>query len=198
MRITIRPALRWVDMINPNGSVAIPLARSTARVMRPLPQPLPPHRWVILAGTILAVTGVVAWYGPALGFYPPLLLANTGRSMPPGLYVYAHRIPARRGEIIVLPHPPRFREPWLMKRVAGIAGDRYCWHAELGTHELAGRAMPPPSPLARRLGVPVWTGCRRLGPGEVVGYGEGASYDSRHLGPVREAELWGVYRPWGQ
>jgi hypothetical protein len=71
----------------------------------------------------------------------------------------------------------------------------YCWRPELGTHELAGRPMPPPSGLARVLGVPIWNGCRRLGPGEVVGYGQGPSYDSRHIGPVREADLWGVYRP---
>jgi type IV secretory pathway protease TraF len=155
-----------------------------------------PHRYAILLGTVLALIATVAWHGPALGLFPPLLLENTGRSMPVGLYVYDHGPPARRGEIVVLPDPPRFRGPWLMKRVEGVAGELYCWRPALGTHELAGRLMPPPSRLARALGVPVWRGCRRLGPGEIVGYGAGASYDSRHIGPVREAGLWGVYRPW--
>jgi type IV secretory pathway protease TraF len=164
-------------------------------VFAPEGQQLTRRHGAILAGTVLALAATVIWHGPALGLFPPLLLENTGRSMPVGLYVYDHAIPARRGEIVVLPHPPQFRGPWLMKRVKGVAGDRYCWDADLGTHVLAGRAMPPPSGLARGLGVPVWTGCRQLGGNEIVGYGEGVSYDSRHLGPVRQTDLWGVYRP---
>jgi type IV secretory pathway protease TraF len=152
------------------------------------------RRWTILAGTALTLAATVVWHGPALGLFPPLVLKNTGHSMPLGLYVYDHEPPARRGEIVVLPDPPHFRGPWLMKRVEGVAGDRYCWNSALGTHELAGRLMPPPSGQARSLGVPVWIGCRQLEPGEIVGYGQDASYDSRHLGPVREADLWGVYR----
>jgi type IV secretory pathway protease TraF len=153
------------------------------------------RRCAVLAGTSLALVAAIVWHGPALGLFPPLLLENTGRSMPVGLYVYDHAPPARHGEIVVLPHPPQFRGPWLMKRVEGVPGDLYCWDPALGTHVLAGRLMPPPSGLARSLGVQVWTGCRRLEASEIVGYGEGASYDSRHIGPVPEADLWGVYRP---
>lgn len=172
------------------------LAAATLR-RRATSAPRTPRRGAILAGTALALAVTVAWHGPGLGLFPPLLLENTGRSMPVGLYLYDHGAPARRGEIVVLPDPPLFRGPWLMKRVAGTAGDLFCWDPGRGTHRLAGRSMPPPSALARELGVPVWTGCRRLGAGEIVGYGEGASYDSRHFGPVRESDLWGVYRPLG-
>jgi type IV secretory pathway protease TraF len=163
-------------------------------VARPAPRP-GRRRRLVLAGSSAALAAAVAWHAPALGLCPPLLLRNTGPSMPLGLYVYDHAPPARRGEVVVLRRPPAFRHPWLMKRVEGVAGDLYCWRPELGTHELAGRPMPPPSELARALGVPVWRGCRRLAPGEVVGYGRGPSYDGRHTGPVREADLWGIYRP---
>lgn len=143
-----------------------------------------------------ALGGVAALHfaGPAYGL-PPLLLANTSPSMPEGLYRLLRRPPVRVGEVVVLPRPPHHRAPWLMKRVAGTAGALYCWDATLGTHRLNGRPMPPPSALALALGMPVWRGCRQLAPGELVGYGEGASYDSRYLGPLPEGRLWGAYRP---
>ena len=119
--------------------------------------------------------------------------------MPEGLYLYAHRInspPAARGDVAVVRNPPHFDLPWLMKRVAGLPGDRYCWNDQAGTHELDGRPMPPPDPDATGLGVPVWKGCETLAPDEVVLYGRTPdSYDSRYLGPVRARDLWGVYRP---
>lgn len=143
---------------------------------------------------IWALAGLAALHfaGPAHGL-PPLLLANTSPSLPRGLYRLVHKPPVRVGEVVVLRHPPHHRAPWLMKRVAGTAGALYCWNADLGTHLLDGRPMPPLSRPAVVLEVPVWRGCRRLGSGELVGYGEGASYDSRHVGPVRESQLWGAY-----
>jgi type IV secretory pathway protease TraF len=155
---------------------------------------MPPRgrRRAALACWALGGLAALHFAGPAHGL-PPLLLANTSPSMPVGLYRLAHRPPVRVGEVAVLPRPPHHRAPWLMKRVMGTAGSLYCWDAALGTHRLDGWPMPPPSRLALELGVPVWRGCRRLEHGELVGYGEGASYDSRHLGPVQESQLWGAY-----
>lgn len=152
------------------------------------------RRRLIRAGSFLALGLIYA--APTFGVVPPLALRNDSPSMPEGYYLYAHRLPARVGEVVVLRHPPHFDLPWLMKRVEGVEGDLFCWHPELGTHLLNGRPMPPPSPQARELGIPVWQGCDRLRPGEIVGYGRTAdSYDSRYLGPVSTRQLWGVYRP---
>ena len=56
--------------------------------------------------------------------------------------------------------------------------------------------MPAPWSGAIALGIPIWHGCRALGAGEVVGYGDSEdSFDSRYTGPVLEAKLFGVYAP---
>jgi type IV secretory pathway protease TraF len=152
-------------------------------------------RRLIVGATAVALS-IGAVYGAA-GFCGrrPALLIEVGRSMPRGLYVYRHDIPARVGEVIVRMDPPGFEQPWLMKQVAGTAGALFCWRPDLNTHELDGRLMPQPHPLASSLGLTPWPGCRVLERGEVVGYGRSAdSYDSRYLGPVREERLAGVYR----
>lgn len=145
-------------------------------------------------GVVLGLAA--AFYAPAWAGSPVLAFWNRGLSAPPGLYVYRHAPPARPGEMVVLRDPPRFRLRWLLKRVEGVEGDRYCWEESSGTHRLNGRLMPPPDPDALSVGIPVWRGCATLARGELVGYGRGAeSYDSRYFGPVREADLWGVYAP---
>jgi len=140
------------------------------------------------------------WTAPTFGLLPPLALYNTSESVPPGLYLYVHHptpsSPPERGDYVAVRDPPHFDLPWLLKGVAGLPGDRYCWNSEAGTHELNGRPMPPPDPDATGLGVPVWKGCETLAPDEVVLYGRTPdSYDSRYLGPVRARDLWGFYRP---
>jgi type IV secretory pathway protease TraF len=152
-------------------------------------------KWRLIRAATFVVTGFV-FMAPTFRLAPPILFRNDGSSEPEGYYLYAHPAPARRGEIVVLRHPPHFQLTWLMKTVAGVAGDVYCWDERLGTQRLNGRPMPSPDPPASRLGIPVWHGCRRLAPGEVVGYGRSPdSYDSRYFGPVPEQALWGVYRP---
>lgn len=139
----------------------------------------------------------VAWVAPTFGWLPPLALWNTSESVPAGLYLYRHdarAVPPSRGDTVAVRYPPHYDLPWLLKRVEGVAGDRYCWDPVAGTQVLNGRAMPPPDPAAAVLGIPVWKGCVTLGPGEVVGYGRTPdSYDARFLGPV--SDLWGVYVP---
>src|SRR4051794_24428577 len=147
-------------------------------MFRPL-RPLPPGRsWparLSRGAAVFALGGL--WMAPTFGLLPPLVLDNTSRSMPEGLYLYEHRVgspPAARGDVVVVRDPPHFDLPWLMKRVEGVAGDRYCWDESLGTHRLNGRPMPPPDPDSAGLGIPVWKGCVTLGPGQVVAYGRTA------------------------
>lgn len=148
---------------------------------------------VIPAVTILVLVGM---FGAYAGFWPAPLFHNASPSVPLGWYRWSHGPPAARGEFVVLRSPPHFRLPWLMKRVKGVAGDRYCWDEVAGTHLLAGVAMRPPDPAAAARGIPTWKGCVTLGPGEIVGYGDTPdSYDSRFLGPIREADLYGIYVP---
>lgn len=147
-------------------------------------------------GVVLGLAAAFHAPGWAGSSVPVLAFWNRGLSAPAGLYVYAHAAPARRGEMVAVRNPPRFRLHWLLKRVEGVQGDRFCWDEVSGAHRLNGRLMPPPDPVALDIGVPVWRGCATLGPGELVGYGRGVeSYDSRYFGPVREADLWGVYAP---
>ena len=149
---------------------------------------------VIASAAVVAAVG--AFMAPALGLGVPLLIRNTGGSMPRGFYLWSHAPPAAKGEVIVVREPEHFRWSWLMKRVVATAGDRFCWRPEIGTHAVGDQPMPPPSADALRLGLRSWQGCRVLAPGEIIGYGQGPdSYDSRYLGPIREVHLWGVYRP---
>ena len=142
---------------------------------------------------VLAAIG--AFMAPALGLGVPLLIRNTGSSMPRGFYVWSHAPPAAKGEVVVVRAPVHFRMSWLMKRVVATAGDRFCWRPEIGTHIVGDQPMPPPSADVLRLGLQPWQGCRVLAPGEVAAYGHSPdSYDSRYLGPINEMSLWGVYQ----
>lgn len=143
---------------------------------------------------VVAVPATAAYTALVLGFAPWPVYWNTGDSMPHGLYLLQPGAEVARGVDVVLRDPPHFDLPWLLKRVEGVTGDLYCWDAAAGTHLLNGRAMPPPDPRARAMGLLPWQGCRRLEPGEIVGYGQSAdSYDSRYLGPVATDHLAGVY-----
>ena len=130
------------------------------------------------------------WMAPTFGLLPPLALYNTSESVPPGLYLYQHPMPlgrrAARGDYVAVRDPPHFDLPWLLKRVAGVPGDRYCWNSEAGTHELNGRPMPPPDPDAFGLGDPGLEGLRdaRRRTRWCSTGARPTAYDSRYLGPV--------------
>lgn len=150
-------------------------------------------RLICSAAVVAAIVMLVA---PLYGYGAPLLIWNTGDSMPKGLWRYERPGPVHRGDVVVIRDPPHFDLVWLMKRVRGTEGDRFCWRPDLGTHVLNGTAMPRPDPLAEGLGLEPWHGCKVLGPGELVAYGNSPdSYDSRYLGIVRMEKVWGVYDP---
>ncbi|WGF91079.1 S26 family signal peptidase [Marinivivus vitaminiproducens] len=134
----------------------------------------------------------IAYGAHALGM-PRLVLWEMGTSMPRGLYVYAHGIPAARGETIVLDEAPHWGRSYLMKRVEGLPGQTYCWDEQRQAHRLDDRWMTPVSITSRMMDIPVWQDCRTLDADEYVGYGRGDSYDSRYIGPVTADQIAGVY-----
>lgn len=138
---------------------------------------------------------------------PAPVLINESPSLARGLWRRADPVtpdrPLRRGDVVAVPQPPQVRpvlaalgvpaELPLLKRVAAVGGDRVC---------ADGRGLVAPFravPVTRRDGLgrplPVWTGCRALGPDEVLLLGDSAaSFDGRHFGPIPRDRLLGRYR----
>ena len=81
-------------------------------------------RWLVLAVIPLAGLSlhIPRWFG-----VPPLVLLETGTSMPTGLYVYDHALPAAPGDVVVLAKAPHWGRAYLMKTVVGRGGDVFCW-----------------------------------------------------------------------
>lgn len=150
-------------------------------------------RCIVAFGLLLGLLLGVLFAAPHLGV-PRLALWETGTSMPRGLYLYSHGMPAERGETIVLNHAPNWGRSYLMKRVEGLPGQVYCWDEQRQAHRLDDLWMPPVTFTAQMMGIPIWHDCRPLAADEYVGYGQGDSYDSRYIGPVHAADIAGVYR----
>ena len=101
-----------------------------------------------------------------------LIVAVRGHSMEPtyrdGEQLLARRVPTtRRGDVVVLaPHAPPVNLQWLIKRVAGTAGDPVPACVAQARPELADVIIPP-------------------GYLAVLGDNLASSHDSRHQGLVR-------------
>lgn len=162
-------------------------------------------------------TGALLLFAPVLAFcltasatvdrLPAPVLINESPSLPRGLWLRDAPItpdrPLRRGDVVAVPQPPEVRPVLaalgvpadlpLLKRVAAVGGDRVC---------ADGRGLVAPFRTVRvtqrdGLGrpLPTWTGCRALGPDEVLLLGDtAASFDGRHFGPVPKDRLLGRYR----
>jgi len=147
---------------------------------------------------ILGVTGLALLAKAA----PDPWLVNETTSLPRGLYLRTPEAPDL-GQIVEVTPPPPARsylavlgarpDARLLKRVAATSGEVVCRHGQA-------MAWPRGVRLARsrdRHGrpLPAWTGCRRLGAGEVLVVGDtAASFDSRYFGPVPSSGIEGVYR----
>lgn len=152
----------------------------------------------------LVALGVGALGAGALASQAGLKLAiiNESPSLPKGLYLRAMSARPEPGAIVALP-PPAPAQPYLrqiglppsallLKRVAAAEGELVCRGKE--GLSLGGRRLlaPERDRAGRRL--PAWSGCLRLGPGEVFLLGDTpASFDSRYFGPVKTAALTGVF-----
>ena len=157
------------------------------------------NRWTALGVTVamMSLAGAVADRTPALA------LINESPSLPEGVYLRQVGGDPVRGATVALP-PPQAARPYLValgmppevlliKRVAAVEGDLVCREADVVTgagwavraveHDNGGRPLPR------------WSGCRRLGPGELFVLGDTAnSFDSRYFGPVGVGDLDGVFR----
>jgi conjugative transfer signal peptidase TraF len=137
---------------------------------------------------------------------PPLLVWNASASAPVGLYRVSPGAQLARGDMAIARTPSAFRRlaaerrylpenvP-LVKRVAGIAGDRICAIGEAIT--VNGRRVA--TRLAsdgRGRSMPWWRGCRVLGAGEYFLLMDApASFDGRYFGISEQADIIGRAYP---
>ena len=151
-----------------------------------------------LLGTALGVLALAASTAIEM---PPRLVYNGSASAPPGFY----RIdsgPIRRGDYVLARVPKRV---WilveergylpagvpLIKRIAGLEGDRICRQGAfvLVNNVLAAIARPVDSD---RRPLPDWQGCETLGTGRVfLLQDHPLSFDGRYLGPVDRGSILG-------
>lgn len=152
------------------------------------------------------VAGAVACMLLAAPNASPRLLWNTTASVPIGLYRLAPPSHPKVGELVVLQPDPTIASfldagGWLplgvplLKPVAATQGQIVCRYgtqitidgrARAGavTHDDQGRPLP------------AWSGCRRLGLGEVFVLSEvPGSFDGRYFGPTAQTSVLALARP---
>lgn len=157
------------------------------------------NRWTALGVTVamLGLGGAVAEWTPAMA------LVNESPSLPTGIYLRQVGGDPVRGATVALPAPRAARsylgalgmppEVLLIKRVAAVEGDRVCREADMVRG--AGWTVRAAERDNGGQRLPRWSGCRRLGPGELFVLGDTAnSFDSRYFGPVGVGDLDGVFR----
>jgi conjugative transfer signal peptidase TraF len=180
----------------------IPLARQGATAFRGRLCGGSRLRNAAAAAALLAA----ALFATALRPPRPLLVWNGSASSPIGLYWISSPAQVRRGNMVLAWPPEAARRlgaerrylPWgmpVVKRVAGVAGDRVCaaGHALWVNGALAARR-----PREDGLGCPLpwWTGCTDLSGGELLLLMADVpgSFDGRYFGPTRERDVIGRAR----
>jgi hypothetical protein len=156
----------------------------------------------LLVTAVAPAAGLLA-FGAVAAQRPAVVLINESPSLPQGVYVRTDAGNLGRGAVVALRQPEVVRpylarqgmpaEVRLIKRVAATGGDAVCSD---------GRRLIAPMRTVRirardRAGValPAWRGCRRLAADERLVLGDTpSSLDSRYFGPVRTAQIEGVYR----
>ena len=155
----------------------------------------------------LGLLGLCAIGLPLVGRPAPRLIYNASTSAPIGLYRVLPAGLIRRGDLVLARTPTSVRDlaaergylpasvP-LVKRVAAMAGDSVCVRNRAvsidGLHvadQLATDAAGRP--------LPVWTGCRTLGPDEIflLMADVPGSFDGRYFGPVPVSAVIGRLVP---
>ena len=153
--------------------------------------------WVAMPASVLAGISLAADRAPALA------LINESPSLPLGLYARTGAREATRGDVVALAPPSSVRvylrglgmpsDMQLLKRVAAVGGERVC--ATAGTLTTPRREVPVMARDRRGAALPAWRDCRVLRADELFVLGDTpGSFDSRYFGPVRRAQVDGVYR----
>jgi conjugative transfer signal peptidase TraF len=148
-------------------------------------------RIVAIVASAIAILGLAAPLS-----YPPRLIWNATASVPIGLYEVRSQSTFARGELVLV-RPPQWVRTFaaargylpntvpMVKRIAAENGDTVCRERDAIT--VNGRVVAH-ALLTDREGraLPVWSGCHRLGEGEIFLLMDGvrASFDSRYFGPV--------------
>jgi conjugative transfer signal peptidase TraF len=136
----------------------------------------------------------------------PLFVWNASASSPTGLYLLGPARHVSRGDMVVAWAPPAARRlaaerdylpsgvP-LVKKVAATAGSLACAKGAVvlvdGRRAALRRALDPSGrPL------PWWSGCTRLGPGDLLLLSPGVpdAFDGRYFGVTRAADVIGEAR----
>lgn len=153
-----------------------------------------------LAG--LGLLGFAAFARPT-----PLIIYNASASAPIGFYRVLSAEPIRRGDLVLARTPASVRQlaaerdylpatvP-LVKRVVALDGDTVCAIHHAIT--IDGRHVATQL-IADRLGrpLPIWSGCRTLGPGDMFLLMQGVSdsFDGRYFGPIPVSAVIGRLVP---
>lgn len=135
----------------------------------------------------------------------PRLMWNASASAPVGLYRVTPDVRFQRGDVVVARVPGWARRlaaerrylplnvP-LVKRVAGLTGDRVCAigvHLFVNGRHVADRQMAD----GRGRQMPWWRGCLTLSEGQLLLLMDGpTSFDGRYFGPTRTSDVIGEAR----
>jgi conjugative transfer signal peptidase TraF len=161
---------------------------------------------VAIAASVIAIAGLA---GPLS--HPPRLIWNASASAPIGLYQVRSQGAFVRGELVLV-RPPQWVRSFaaargylpntvpMLKRIAAENGDTVCRERDVITisHRVVAHTLS-----ADRAGraLPVWSGCTKLGQGEIFLLMDGvrASFDSRYFGAVPTTAIVGRAVPlWTQ
>lgn len=175
-------------------------ARDGAAVTRPLSRGR-------IAAFYLTAAGALAVVASAADIWPTRLVYNPTASVPVGWYAVDAPEGLVPGDYVVV-WPPIAAERLLIERgylgtgvplvkqIGAVPGATVCRHN--GAITIDGT----PAALARdadRVGrpLPLWSGCRRLGPDQVFLLNSGApgSFDGRYFGPSPARDIVGKARP---
>jgi conjugative transfer signal peptidase TraF len=152
---------------------------------------------------VAAPVAVLAGISLAAERVPSLALINESPSLPLGVYTRTVTSEPARGDVVALGQPPSTRlylrglgmpsDVKLLKRVAAVGGDRVC--STTGTIQTPLREVPVLALDRRGATLPAWRECRVLRTDELFVLGDTpGSFDSRYFGPIRRAQVEGVYR----
>lgn len=155
----------------------------------------------------LTVTGAIAIAASTTDVWPTRVLYNASASVPLGWYAVSDPQAIGPGDLVVVRTPLRV-EPLLVergyigagvplvKRVGAVPGSTVCRDdvrvSVDGTPAAVARAADA---FGRPL--PRWSGCRRLGLGDIflLNSGSPGSFDGRYFGPTPARDIIGKARP---
>ena len=151
--------------------------------------------------------GTIAIAASAADVWPMRVLYNASASVPLGWYAVSAPEAIGPGDLVIV-RTPTAVEPLmvergligrgvpLVKRVGAVPGSTVCRNDVRVTIEGTPAAVARAADIFGRP-LPRWTGCRRLGSGDVflLNSGSPGSFDGRYFGPTPADDIIGKARP---